>query len=84
MSEAESDIFPHCSLAMTTGVKRKRSNPPGIKLSFGLLLPAFPLTFNFLSSVNTPFTYKSHVNRGCSAQRSGDKKKQLLGWFCDL
>lgn len=83
-TEAESDIFPHCSLAVTSGVKRKRSNPRSIKLSFGLLLLALPLTLNFLSSVNTIPTYNYHVNTCWGwAWRSGDNK-QPLGLFSDV
>lgn len=61
MSEAgnsvlESDIFPHCSRPGQRGQKEEVKSPE-YKALLGLLLPALPLTLNFLLSVNTTLTY---------------------------
>ena len=42
--------------------QKEEVESPEYKALLGLLLPALPLTLNFLSSVNATLTYKQYVN----------------------
>lgn len=53
----ESDIFPHCSPGQDHRGQKEEVESPEYKALLGLLLPALPLTLNFLSSVNTTLIY---------------------------